>query len=188
MNSRALQAVKTKQKIYENSIRLFKKNGFDKVTIQDIAKASGVSVGSFYNYFGSKQDILYDRFVIADEIFSEFSSAGIKGNTYKDKISNYMLFYIDFVLTQPYDFTKVLYNNDSKMFLRKGRAMQTLLDPLIQSAVDSGEIGCEMSVDEINEFLFQAMRGLVFHWCLNDGGFDLRERAIRYLNLYVKAL
>lgn len=188
MNSRTLQAVKTKQRIYENSVKLFKKNGFDKVTIQDIAKASGVSVGSFYNYFTSKQDILYDRFVIADEVFREFSSAGIKGSTYKDKISNYMLFYIDFVLTQPYDFTKVLYNNDSKMFLRKGRAMQTLLDPLIQGAIDNGEIRSEMSVDEINEFLFQAMRGLIFHWCLNDGGFDLKERAVKYLSLYISAL
>jgi len=99
-----------------------------------------------------------------------------------------MLFYIDFVLTQPYDFTKVLYNNDSKMFLRKGRAMQTLLDPLIQGAIDNGEIRSEMSVDEINEFLFQAMRGLIFHWCLNDGGFDLKERAVKYLSLYISAL
>lgn len=188
VNSRSLQAQKTKERIYATSIRLFKSKGFDNVTIQDIAKAANVSVGSFYNYYNSKNDILNQEFLKADKIFNEFIVYGLKGNTSKQKIKNYMLFYIDFVKNQPFDFIKILYNNSNTLFIKEGRAMQTLLDPIIEEGIKSGEIKVQMSINEINEYLYQAMRGLIFHWCLHDGSFDIHERAEKYLDLMIKAL
>lgn len=188
MNSRSIKAHNTKEKIYNTSIKLFRSKGFDNVTIQDIAKAANISVGLFYNYYKSKNDILNQQFVIADEIFGNFIKNGVQGNTMKEKIKNYMLFYIDFVEDNPYDFTKVLYNNNNTLFIKEGRAMQTLLDPYIEEAIQSGEITTPMSVDEINEYLYQAMRGLIFHWCLYDGSFNIHQRAEKYLDLMIKSL
>lgn len=188
MNSRSIQAQKTKDKIFNTSIKLFKSKGFDYVTMQDIAKAAGVSVGSIYNYYESKNDILNQSYVEADRIFNEFMKNGIDGKTAREKIKNYMIFYIDFVIGQPFDFIKILYTNNNTLFLKEGRAMQTLLSPLIESGIKSGELSSGMSVDEINEYLYQAMRGLIFHWCLHNGNFDLHERADRYLDLMIKAL
>lgn len=188
MNSRSIQAQKTKEKLYNTSIKLFRSKGFDNVTIQDIAKAANVSVGLFYNYYKSKNDILNQKFIIADEIFKNFVEKEVKGSTEKEKIKNYMLFYIDFVENHPFDFVKVLYNNSNSLFIKEGRAMQTLLDPLIEAGIKNGEITVSMSVEEINEFLYQAMRGLIFHWCLHDGSFDIHERAEKYLGLMIKSL
>ena len=188
MNSRAIQAQKTKDKIYKISIKLFRSKGFDNVSIQDITKAADVSVGSFYNYYKSKNDILYQQYKAADILFNDFVNKGVPGVTNKDKIKNYMLFYIDFVLDQPYDFTKILYNNNNTLFLKKGRAMQTLLNPIIEEGINCGEITIDMNSDEIVEFLYQAMRGLIFHWCLHDGSFDLHERADKYLDIIIKPL
>ncbi|MDF2950220.1 MAG: transcriptional regulator, TetR family [Sedimentibacter sp.] len=188
MNSRSIKAHNTKEKIYSTSIKLFRSKGFDNVTIQDIAKAANISVGLFYNYYKSKNDILNQQFVIADEIFGNFIKNGVQGDTMKEKIKNYMLFYIDFVEDNPYDFTKVLYNNNNTLFIKEGRAMQTLLDPYIEEAIKSGEITTPMSVDEINEYLYQAMRGLIFHWCLYDGSFNIHQRAEKYLDLMIKSL
>lgn len=188
MNNRKIQAQKTKEKLYNTSIKLFKSKGFDNVTIQDIAKASNVSVGLFYNYYKSKNDILYQQFLIADEIFKDFVENKIQGNTIKEKIKNYMLFYIDFVKNQPFDFTKILYNNDNALFIKEGRAMQTLLDPFIEEGLKTGEITASMEVKEINEYLYQSMRGLIFHWCLHNGSFDIHKRAEKYLDLIIKSL
>ncbi|WP_326906545.1 TetR/AcrR family transcriptional regulator [Sedimentibacter sp. MB31-C6] len=188
MNSRSIQAQKTKEKIYNISIKLFKTKGYEHVTIQDIVKSANVSVGSFYNYYKSKNDILYQKYVLADKIFNDFMKNKIKGKTSKEKMKNYMLFYIDFVISEPFDFTKILYSNSNTLFLKKGRAMQTLLDPIIEEAIKNGEITTNMSVDEINEYLYQAMRGLIFHWCLHNGSFDLHERAEQYLELMIKSL
>lgn len=188
LNSRSIQAQKTKEKIYNISIKLFKTKGYEHVTIQDIVKSANVSVGSFYNYYKSKNDILYQKYVLADKIFNDFMKNKIKGKTSKEKMKNYMLFYIDFVISEPFDFTKILYSNSNTLFLKKGRAMQTLLDPIIEEAIKNGEITTNMSVDEINEYLYQAMRGLIFHWCLHNGSFDLHERAEQYLELMIKSL
>lgn len=188
MNSRSIQAKKTKEKIYNTSIKLFKSKGFDNVTIQDITKAANVSVGLFYNYYKSKNDILNEQYIIADEIFKEFVQNELKGSTVKEKLKNYMLFYIDFVKNQPFDFIKILYNNSNTLFIKEGRAMQTLLDPIIDEGFNTGEITAHMSTNEINEFLYQAMRGLIFHWCLHKGGFDIHQRAEKYLDLLIKSL
>ena len=55
---REIASAKKKDLIFKTAISLFKKYGYDKVTIKDISKASGISEGSIYNFFGSKADIL----------------------------------------------------------------------------------------------------------------------------------
>ena len=187
-NSRTIQSQKTRDKIYENSIKLFIKNGFNKVTIKDIATASKVSVGSFYNYFQSKQDILYVNYKIGDKSFENFVSEGVHGNNAKEKIEAYMLYYIDFVLTQPFDFIEILYTPDNTLFLKEGRLMQTLLNPLIEDAKEKSEITRNFTVEEINEYLFMCMRGLVFHWCLHKGSFDLMKYAKEYFPIIIGSL
>ncbi len=45
--------------ILDAAVRLFAENGYHVTTIQQIAKASGVSIGLIYQYFGDKDDILF---------------------------------------------------------------------------------------------------------------------------------
>ncbi len=188
MNSRAIQAQKTKEKIYKVSIKLFISKGIDNVSIQDIAKSAGVSVGSFYNYYQSKLDVLYQNYKNADKVFTDFVGTGVKGEKTKEKIKNYMLFYIDFVISEPFEFTKLLYNNNNTLFLKKGRSMQTLLMPIIDEGIKNKELIIDMSTEEIIDYLFMSMRGLIFHWCLHNGNFDLHTSADKYLDLIIKSI
>lgn len=62
---------KKKSLIIETATELFLKKGFYNTSIRDIIGASGVSIGTFYNYFKSKEDIfcyLYEDF--ANMVFS----------------------------------------------------------------------------------------------------------------------
>ena len=56
MTSRDIQAQATKDKIYKVGIELIQKYGIDGVNVTQIAKAAGVSVGTFYHYYTSKLD------------------------------------------------------------------------------------------------------------------------------------
>lgn len=49
-----------KQDIKEKSILLFEKKGFSETSIQDIVEALGVTKGTFYYYFTSKEQLLMD--------------------------------------------------------------------------------------------------------------------------------
>jgi TetR/AcrR family fatty acid metabolism transcriptional regulator len=50
--------------IREAGIRVFSAKGFHEARADEIAQAAGVAVGTIYNYFKSKEDILLDIFAI----------------------------------------------------------------------------------------------------------------------------
>lgn len=55
---RARQKADRGRRILEAATTLFRKGGYDSARIEDIADMAGVSVGTFYNYFQNKGDIL----------------------------------------------------------------------------------------------------------------------------------
>ena len=59
-------------------IELIDKRRFENITIADISEKSEVSVGAFYHYFSSKNDILAEIFNQVDEYFSTVVISGLK--------------------------------------------------------------------------------------------------------------
>ena len=48
-----------RSQILEGAIQVFKKKGYHKATVREIAKEAGIGLGSIYDYVNSKDDILY---------------------------------------------------------------------------------------------------------------------------------
>ncbi|HHU92132.1 MAG TPA: TetR/AcrR family transcriptional regulator, partial [Halanaerobiaceae bacterium] len=42
------------QKIYENALSLFAAKGYNQVSMKNVAEASGIAVGTLYNYYSNK--------------------------------------------------------------------------------------------------------------------------------------
>lgn len=55
---RARQKADRNRRLLEAALQLFQTVGYDAARIEDIAEAAGVSVGTFYNYFQTKGDLL----------------------------------------------------------------------------------------------------------------------------------
>jgi AcrR family transcriptional regulator len=51
----------TQQLIAATARLLFAQRGFDRVTVADVARAADVSEGTVFNYFSSKEDLVYGR-------------------------------------------------------------------------------------------------------------------------------
>lgn len=58
---RERKKAKTRERISDIATGLFLERGFDEVTVAEVAKAANVSVKTVFNYFGAKEDLLFDR-------------------------------------------------------------------------------------------------------------------------------
>ncbi|TEB07886.1 Fatty acid metabolism regulator protein [Pelotomaculum schinkii] len=175
ITSRAKQAEITKNKIYECGVKLVRKHGFDQVTVEQIAKEAGVSVGTYYYYFASKYELFREIFKRADDYFVTDVAGQLKADDCKGQIVEYFEKYVDLNYADGIEMIKKLYTSENKMFLTKGRAMQTILQSIIEEWQVKAQIPKHKSAAEITRMLFIAARGVVFDWCLHDGETDLKN-------------
>ena len=59
---------KRRDQMIEAAITLFKEKGFHRTTTREIAKESGFSIGTLYEYIRKKEDVL---FLVCDSIYEE---------------------------------------------------------------------------------------------------------------------
>ncbi|MTI67260.1 MAG: TetR/AcrR family transcriptional regulator [Firmicutes bacterium] len=94
---RQFKKKRTRKKILEVSKKLFLDKGYDKTTSKEIAKRSGLGVGTVYNYFESKADIflaiMSEEFGIEEKY--NLDEIDIDNNTVSDIISEFILSYIE---------------------------------------------------------------------------------------------
>src|SRR5262249_274010 len=58
MRSRERQREDTRQRIYDAAMEIFRRDGFEVARVDDVAKAAGVSHGTFYFHFATKDEVL----------------------------------------------------------------------------------------------------------------------------------
>jgi AcrR family transcriptional regulator len=164
------------------------RKGFENITIADISKEAGVSVGAFYHYFTSKNDILAEIFNKADEYFSTQVITGLKAESIAEKIVEYFDHYAKFNVSSGVELTQQLFNPKIKFFLKKDRPMLVILEDLIQEGQEKEEIRADEDPGELSRFLFVMARGVVFEWSLYDGSYDLEATMHKYIDSLVSTL
>lgn len=184
LTTRQMQALATKNKIYKIAIELMEKNGYENMKIEDICKKAKVSVGSFYNYFKSKNDILSEIFKRADNYFENEVIDNINSSNSLDQIVEFFTYYANYNELVGIDTMKQLYNFNNKLFITEGRYMQNSIKDIITKGQSKGEISDIMTPNEISKYLFIAARGIAYDWCLHEGKYDIKE----FMNNYFKQL
>lgn len=188
LNKRQIQALKTKENIYETAFNLVEKRGFENITIEEICREAKVSVGTFYNYFKSKDDILNEIFRKADEHFNTTVLHAIKGQCVYEDIVNFFVHYGEYCQNIRVDKIKKLYNTSNTLFIEKGRDMQGVLINIVEKGIRSGQLETNMTAEEMVEYMFIAQRGVIFDWCLHNGNYDLVDFIREYTTRLLKSI
>ncbi len=167
-----------KKKILESSIKVFSEKGIYQATLADVAAAAGISKGTLFYYYRSKNDLLYDILDISIREITELVARVLQEG--EGEISK-ELFVLIFRSLLKYDFLmKINYYLvqeallDNKTFAEKFRDKYENWRQDIRSAL--GKIRVNLSPaakDARAAILLAAIDGLCLQYLLEPEALDL---------------
>ncbi len=192
MTSRQLQALRTRDNIYESALKVISELGYDNTSIEAITKAAGVSTGSFYTYFTSKENILLHTYV-RSEILYQQAFEQVQHVTFPENL--YMFIQIAYAEMERrgkeimYGVTSNILSNDFKERVYDcERSFFKCLYALIESGKQAGALSEEFDVSDAVDKIFIMMTGVEVRWCLSDFDGSLPALAVDSIRSLVSGL
>jgi len=188
--ARSKQAAATKRRISRVGLKLIRTHGFDQVNVEDIARAAGVSVGTFYYYFPSKNDLLGGRRI--DEYFEKEVADKLSSGSCVERVATFFHYYAQFSLNDGIEIVRGLYcKYDSKLIISQKRYIQQLMIGILADAQSAGELLAGTVIDDMLLPLFMCAQGVIFQWYITGGKIDLERElyntVLRVLNTFLAA-
>jgi len=141
---------KRREQIIEAAVDLFIHKGFHKTTTREIARASGFSIGTLYEYIQSKEDVLY---LVCDAIHAEVESRLREAITFNGtglKILKLALKSFFRVMDQMSDRVLLIYQESKSLpaetlryVLRREEEITAIFEEILRKGIADGSIKLE---------------------------------------------
>lgn len=144
--------------------------GFEMVGVRDIAEKSGVSTGTLYYYFPSKEAIIWAHAMENAEKFKEGLSALSSTSAY-DKIVEYCVHCLGDIIAE--DGSEIIF-----WILQKRQVHSTLYAAvlsLVEEGIERGEISNEKGAEDLTIYILDCYRGAAFAWNRSEGSLDIHQ-------------
>lgn len=191
MTSRDKQAIQTKNRLMEVSMELIRRDGYDSVTIQQICKAAGVSVGAFYHHFKNKAGIVIEGYAMCDNYFEEMVTKQVTVGSCVERILKYIGYQMKYAEDMGIDLMIQVYRaqitDGNDFFLSDERGLPRGLFKLVKEAQDNNELSREYSCQELGRQILIISRGIIYNWCQSRGSYSLIPLAEKIINNYLYA-
>ncbi|MCK5317237.1 MAG: TetR/AcrR family transcriptional regulator [Anaerolineales bacterium] len=189
-----------KDRIVDQSLKLFSLNGYWHTSVTDILEAAGTSKGGFYNHFASKEDLFFAVLEDAQRIWREKTLIGLNEiDDPLEKIEQLLLNYRDRYLkdgdTFPggclfVTFSVELDDQNPKLCAEVNKGfvgLKRMLKGFLDQAKADGLLNDAVNIKEITEMLFAGMLGASVLYGVDKSGPSLNLVINSFIN-YVKAL
>jgi AcrR family transcriptional regulator len=181
-----------RERIVRAATRVFSDRGFHQATMQDIVRASGLSVGAIYTYFKSKDElILAGCDLITDQEMTELARrlTPVEGFTERLRIAvGYMFDQIDVqpsALTSPRLLALAWAEADTspairEMLLRRRREIHGVTLALLQEGIARGEFPAWLDIDAVAAGLGALLDGVIIQSIEEGAGYrrSVSERRV----------
>ena len=188
------QGAETKKRLFECAETLFQQYDYKDVGVEAITKAAGVTKGTFYVHFDSK-DALYialfstyvehldlDYTAFLDTLPSDMSAA----DTLMALIGEIIDLMVDKV---GYDNLRTVYQLqltnalDMHTITGYGRGIYKLFSDILDRGIQREEFHTSLSLELLTKHFVMEIRGLTYEWCLRYPDFNLKEQVLTHFRL-----
>jgi AcrR family transcriptional regulator len=176
----------TKSDIITKAIELFKSEGYDNVSIDQLCKVCGITKGTFYYHFASKDAIIFHYYSSLTPNLIDVIQNMVKQTSYKDKLWVLMEFWIDNTVGLGPNLLKAFMIADAENGLKhfspytsykQGEIKNTydMQIELIKQGQAQGTIRGSFAPEMLMLTFVSAMIGIAFDWSSNNGPYDEKE-------------
>lgn len=158
-----------RRQIIDGAVKVFRKKGYHKATVREIAKEAKIGLGSIYDYFNSKDDILYLFFAnYADAFFEKVGSLDSQTSDPGERLENTYRAVLEALLELQdqvmlaYTQARYVKKNYLKVILRR----EFEIIEHFQKIIDEMGKGPFDSFLEANFLVFSGVFGVLRRWIL----------------------
>lgn len=180
----------TKQRIFHAAKMILQEKGYESLSLKNICKEAGVSNGSFYHHFDSKEDLL--SFYIEEQPVIDSTLLEIPASA-EEAMESIILVYLNYAtycrelgarFVENYYTPKNQALNPTK---RSERPYPILtVRSYLENAIAAKIITPSLAIDEITTDIRMLIIGNVFEWCLRPEVVDFEGNIRRSLGLYLQ--
>lgn len=193
------QGADTKKLLFECADKLFQKCEFKDVTVETITRMAGVTKGTFYVHFESKDALYLELFAAYVERMDSQYKAFLDTLPPELPSSAMMLAFvqeiIDLMIKQiGFDKLNMVYRLQLTSMMNMesingyGRKLYALFQAVLERGIRQGEFKTEMSLDALTRHFVMAIRGLTYEWCIRCSDFDLKQEAAAHFQLLLEGI
>lgn len=192
LSKQQLKSKETKERIFQAAKRILQKNGYESLSIKNICEEAGVSNGSFYHHFKTKDDLL--SYYIEDQPSMNSALLEPPKNTEeaKEAIVGVYLNYVKYCEELGVDFIAGYYtprNQALNPTIRTERPYPIVtVQNYLEKAVEANAIRLNLSIPEIVTDIRMLVIGNVFEWAMTNGKADFEGNIKRSISHYLDGI
>ena len=192
LSKQQIKSRETRAKIFQAAKRILQKQGYEQLSIKNICEEAGVSNGSFYHHFKTKDDLLsyyIEEQPSMDPDLLELPSSAAET---KEAIISVYLNYVHYCEELGVEFMANYYtpkNQSLNPLIRTERPYPIVtVHDYLKRVIESGIISPSADLEDITTDIRMIVIGNVFEWCLKSGDADFEGNMRRYLTTYLNGL
>ncbi len=182
----------TKSRIIEAAWKLFREQGYEDTTLDNILEEAQIAKGSFYYYFRGKGDLLATWSDILDKKYAQ-----LEQEMPPDMDGFQKLLFLNGEIHEMIEgmispqligsmYAEQLQGKGYRHLLDNNRIYFRLITRIIEEGQQAGQLTQDMPVSELVRAYVMTERAIVTDWCLTNGAYSLGEYSRKMLPLLLK--
>ncbi len=192
LTKQQLKSKETKERIFRAARHILQKKGYEELSIKNICEEAGVSNGSFYHHFKTKDDLL--SYYIEDQpsINPDLLDLPRDSKEAKETIIYVYLNYVHYCQELGVEFMANYYtpkNQSLNPLIRTERPYPIVaVHNYLEKCIQAGIVSPRLSLEDITTDIRMIVIGNVFEWCLKTGDADFEGNMKRSLQVYLDGI